>query len=548
MPTFYTVAPERQQGVYGDLQTIAKNFDDTPDAKALEELSQQDLFVFARDNQDKPFIELEIEGKQTPIFDSNLIPRLWQELRARDKNNDGTIDKPFTSTAIVLSDQIDASGIQPEKIPELYQQFKDSIFKTTVTRGDNSTITGYGCVIDKTDNGNGTFTYLVASSTSIVDQYRHDEKSYQLTSLSGDILISDAKLKASSSPSSVAFLSFVSPMTLTVCNPGTAAEGNALYLIGDDLQTATTLDMNSDAVGYFHTTKIQVTRPINNDNNFGTPAFTSSGLFVGFIALKDEEPYNFWHLVSSDTIGDTYKRIDQEDSVTYSNWGLYTQSYAPNDTRRLTLPTPELQKSTTGIWVVQLDENSAATKAGIKVGDIILSVDGKNTDTVFDGTLNTDWFKAFTLKSDPKKKYRITIYRPELKQAITVTLTPQTRDYQQIAVYETANGFSVIDEVEYSLEYREIAPIAKGVWVSTQTLNENGDPSTSKEILPGLSHNDIITAVNGTPTPDVATFKKTFEEAKSNNQQINLTVVKTHYSGIYNRAGDKTTCVIPSSN
>jgi S1-C subfamily serine protease len=548
----YTLNPDKQQDSYTNLiNNIAIKNDDTRNPKIMEALTQQDLYLFVTENPNKEFCTLEEDGKLVPIFNADVVTRLWQQLSQRDANKDGKIDSEFLQTPLsIVSDQ-SLKPADPMRLAELAHQYQDAIFQIAITRGDNSTSYCYGFIIDKTQNNDGTWSYYVATDGASADDYARNETGFTLKSLSGAVKIEKAQLYASDpeAVAAIAVLKFDSPADLPICPLATKTKvqsGEAGYLIGHDQDTATVSDTNSQKFyTQFPTTKIQVDRPINENDNFGAPLFTESGLIAGLVYKKFNEPNNFWGLINARTMAESYQRMRQNDNgtVTYAEWGLVTESYGINDSRRLLLPTA-YQKTDVGIWVTHVENDSAAAQAGVLPGDILLAVNGDVGPTARNPTTDEDTFQNYTLQSSPGQKYKVTLYRPGVNQVIPVIITPQTRDYGQVAAYETPNGFTVIDQTSYDLTLKgDIAPMA-GVWVCTKKM-EDGVLS-SDEIIPGLAHRDLIVSLNGQPTPDVATFKPLFEAAKKNGEQINLVTVKTSVSWNRHQVGSITTSVIPA--
>lgn len=548
----YSLSADKQQDMYTHLiRDIAEKCNDTRDPKVVDALTQEDIYQFTKANPDIPYCELEDEaGIKTPIFDSNTVNRLWQQLSDRDTNHDGKIEKDYLDTDISVTSENDIRAADPARLAELYNQYQDSIFQITITLGDGSSKYCYGFIIDKTQKEDGSWTYYVATDASMADGYYLDETGYALKSLSDDFKIDSASLYASDPEASLAVLKFDSPADLAVCHlsqEDSPEKDSASYVIGRDKDIATISDKNSSSgTSEFPTTKIQTVRTLNDAANYGTPAFNNKGLVSGFLFFKDDEPYNFWHLITASVIADSYSRMrnNNDGSVTYAEWGLLTASYNINDSRRLVLP-ENTQKLDVGIWVNQVIPDSAAAQAGILPGDVLMDINGNSKPVSRDTPNNEDFLKRYILLSNPKQKYRVTLYRPSIKQTLTVELTPQTQNYKNIPAYQTQNGFNVVDQTAYDLSWRGQTAPETGVWVNSQKKTDKGAPDDSA--LPsGLSSRDLITALNGTPTPDVATFKKLFEEAKKSGAQINLTVVKTGRSWTYDHVGDTITCVIPA--
>ena len=185
--------------------------------------------------------------------------------------------------------------------------------------------------------------------------------------------------------------------------------------------------------------------------------------------------------------------------------------------------TPELAdyyglKAEKGVLVTQVFEGDPADRAGIKVNDIILSVDGERVSTGRE-------LSAMIANTPVGRKIKIDMIRDGKKKALTVTLAKRDDDEQTVATQSRDND-------ELGIEVTDLdSDIARRFGIDG---NENGvlvtdvkDGSLAREadVRPG----DIIKEINRTVVKDRNDFIRLMK--KNNDSETIQLLVKRRNAG-----------------
>jgi S1-C subfamily serine protease len=155
---------------------------------------------------------------------------------------------------------------------------------------------------------------------------------------------------------------------------------------------------------------------------------------------------------------------------------------------------------TSGVYVDSLLENSAAKKAGIKVGDVILEVDGRKVST-------SSQLRELIARHDPGDKVRVKVDRSGEDNTFEVTLANPSdnagKSRKELPPVLTSLGaeFEEADEK------------------TCKRLNIKGGVEVTKLYpgalrMSGVREGFIITAVDGSPVRSVDEFSKKLQSKK----------------------------------
>lgn len=176
-------------------------------------------------------------------------------------------------------------------------------------------------------------------------------------------------------------------------------------------------------------------------------------------------------------------------------------------------------KKTYGALVAEVTEGGPAAKAGVQVGDIILSFDGKEVEEmrflprmVAEAPIG-DTVNVTLLRDGKERSLKVTL--GELKEEQTVVSTEedgsQKLDKPDMATYKT-HGMSIAD-MDASLRERfGIKPDVKGVVVVEMT--RGGEAADQ-----GLNFGDVIEKVNDSATHSLDAFKKAMENVRKSGRK-----------------------------
>ncbi len=156
--------------------------------------------------------------------------------------------------------------------------------------------------------------------------------------------------------------------------------------------------------------------------------------------------------------------------------------------------TPELAKafdikSQQGAVVTRVAKDSAADKAGLKIGDVITAIDGEKL-------LNADNLRNSIGLLMVGQTITLDIIRDGKNKTLTAKVKETPKDQQQGSVHPTLSGATFGDIDASSPYYNRI----KGVMVYSV---KRGSPAWAA----GLRENDIITSVNKKPVENLDDFK-----------------------------------------
>ena len=155
------------------------------------------------------------------------------------------------------------------------------------------------------------------------------------------------------------------------------AIGNALDLTGGPTATegiVSALNRTIDTQDGEHLTNLVQTDAAINPGNSGGPLLTLDGNVVGINSVGSQNAQNIGFAIAIDTARPIFDQLQQGKSVTKAYLGVTTTAIDA------TVATQQNLDVNHGILVVSVASNSAASKAGIRQGDVIVSIDGTATD------------------------------------------------------------------------------------------------------------------------------------------------------------------------
>ncbi|GAC86507.1 endopeptidase DegP/Do [Gluconobacter thailandicus F149-1 = NBRC 100600] len=134
-------------------------------------------------------------------------------------------------------------------------------------------------------------------------------------------------------------------------------------------------DLHSGAYNDF----IQVDAPINHGNS-GGPLFTQDGKVVGInsmiISPNGGGSIGIGFAIPSNTVRSVVDQLEKTGHVTRGYFGIEGQDISPTMAQALNLKSPEPGAPPHGTLVASVSKGSPAEKAGIKSGDVILTLNG----------------------------------------------------------------------------------------------------------------------------------------------------------------------------
>jgi S1-C subfamily serine protease len=155
------------------------------------------------------------------------------------------------------------------------------------------------------------------------------------------------------------------------------AIGNALALTGGPSATegiVSALDRTIDTNDGEHLTHLLQTDAAINPGNSGGPLLTLDGEVVGINSAGSQDAQNIGFAIAIDTAQPIISQLQEGKTITKAYLGV---SSTPLDANVAAQNGVDIDH---GLLIVDVAGESAASAAGLKPGDVIVSIDGKTTD------------------------------------------------------------------------------------------------------------------------------------------------------------------------
>lgn len=334
-----------------------------------------------------PFIS-SIIGTSIVIAVCFCIPNIRNALMQTNANNTKTLNtvdnKSNLNTSLVSLTNYSETGVavaqkvSPSVVGIKVEYSVSSIFYRNMT--SNATAEGSGIIISEdgyilTNNhiiNSSSSYYEVGKANKVIVTLFNDETEYEATIVGTDEETDLAVLKIDKSGLTVAELGDSSSVQV---GEFAMAIGNPLGMqssVSSGMISATDRKVTSDGRTY---TLLQTDAAINSGNSGGALA-NSKGQIIGINTLKMSgsgvEGMGF--AIPINSAKPIYEQLIQYNKV--------KRPYIGISGRDLDEQTAKANNLVVGIYVLSIEEFSAAEKAGIKIGDVITAIDGKNITTM----------------------------------------------------------------------------------------------------------------------------------------------------------------------
>ncbi|WP_230530884.1 Do family serine endopeptidase [Microvirga roseola] len=241
---------------------------------------------------------------------------------------------------------------------------------------------------------------------------------------------------------------------------------------------------------------LQIDAPVNRGNS-GGPTFNQRGQVVGVntaIASPSGGNVGIAFAIPSETVRNVVTQLREKGAVERGYLGVQIQSVTQDIASSVGLPNPD------GAIVARLEENSPAAKGGIKTGDIILSVNGRQVDDARDLSRIIASLSAGSTadvevwRNGDRQSLSVTIGR--LSEATTASAEPGVGVEMGKLGLRLAPGSEVAGADSKGVAVVEVEP---------------GSPAAEK----GIQTGDVILEVAGQTVETPADVRKALENSRS---------------------------------
>jgi serine protease Do len=258
---------------------------------------------------------------------------------------------------------------------------------------------------------------------------------------------------------------------------------------------------------------IQIDAPVNRGNS-GGPAFDASGKVIGVttaIFSPSGGSVGIGFAIPADTVRTVVNQLKEDGHVTRGWIGVQIQPVTKDIADSLGL------KAAEGAIVAEPQPDSPAAKAGIKAGDVILSVNG---ETVKDARALAKMVAA----KKPGSKIELGLMRNGSKQTMAVTLGEFPEDQQMARASRDKRGEFSGETGALGLTLAPASAVAgageKGVVVTH--VNPDGPAATR-----GFREGDVILEVSGKAVSNPNEVRKAMEAAREGGKTAVLMRIKS---------------------
>jgi serine protease Do len=239
-----------------------------------------------------------------------------------------------------------------------------------------------------------------------------------------------------------------------------------------------------------------------NFGNSGGPLINMQGEVVGIATAINWGAENIGFAVPVNTLKEILPQLRDKGKVSRGYLGINIRNLDYNTAQAWGLDNAE------GALVVSVENSTPAGKAGIKHGDVILSVDGRKIKTTRD-------LIGYVSNKGPSSSVKLEVWRDRQKLEREVKLGERPGQ-QAAAREEEPEGESGIDWL--GIQYQDITTNlrnAHGIPEGTDGVLVSSVAPTSPLYEQGVRAGTILAEVNGKPIDGVDSFENLVKEAKA---------------------------------
>lgn len=265
---------------------------------------------------------------------------------------------------------------------------------------------------------------------------------------------------------------------------------------------------------YKYNTWIQTDAAINPGNS-GGPLIDTRGAIVGINTLGlDGTGIGF--SIPAARVQDVVERLKKDGKVIRASTGLRLQ--ALKDFHSNTFVDAEH-----GVLVAGVEENSPAAKAGIRAGDLLLTINGKAVEGLYAEMLPAIWGTLVDLKADEPTPMEL----QRGGEKVRVQITPQVKGLSEGEDFDCRRWNMTVKEINKDRTPQLYYLKEKGVFVQGTRYPGNAADS-------GLGRRDILLTIDKEPVQTVADVKRIYERIVNDEKREKKVVIEVLRGGLPN--------------
>jgi len=265
---------------------------------------------------------------------------------------------------------------------------------------------------------------------------------------------------------------------------------------------------------YKYNTWIQTDAAINPGNS-GGPLIDTKGAIVGINTLGVEGS-GLGFSIPASRVQDVAERLKRDGKVIRASTGLRLQ--ALKDFHSNTFVEAEH-----GVLVSGVEENSPAAQAGIRAGDLLLTIDGKPVEGLYAEMLPAIWRTLVDLKAGSPVPMEL----QRGGEKVQVTITPELKGQAEGEDFDCRRWNMTVKEINKDRTPQLYYLREKGVFV--QGIRYPGNAASS-----GLGRRDIILTIDKEPVQTIEDVKRVYERVVKDEKREKKVVVEVLRGGLRN--------------
>jgi len=263
---------------------------------------------------------------------------------------------------------------------------------------------------------------------------------------------------------------------------------------------------------YKYNTWIQTDAAINPGNS-GGPLIDTRGAIVGINTLGiDGSGIGF--SIPASCVQDVVARLKRDGRVVRAHTGLRLQ--ALKDFHSNTFVDAEH-----GVLIAGVEENSPAARAGIRAGDILLTLDGKALDGLYAEMLPAIWRALADLQADGPVPMEL----QRDSEKVQVRITPELKGLSEGEDFDCRRWNMTVKEINKDRTPQLYYLREKGVFI--QGIRYPGNAANS-----GLGRRDILLTIDKEPVETMADVKRVYERILQDDKREKKILLEVLRSGL----------------